>query len=128
MICTLFVTFDLFTVNRVPASILTEISKPDLQVVVSGQLDYSDPEVQRDMEGLVQALENTTYIDPAYTESWLRSFMDYVTRWSDYPGGPELRVDSEQNFITTLKDVSRALCSFMNHILTAGCYLHSNSY
>lgn len=128
MICTLFVTFDLFTVNRVPASILTEISKPDLQVVVSGQLDYSDPEVQRDMEGLVQALENTTYIDPAYTESWLRSFMDYVTRWSDYPGGPELRVDSEQNFITTLKDVSRALCSFMIHILTAGCYLHSNSY
>ena len=109
MICTLFVTFDLFTVNRVPASILTEISKPDLQVVVSGQLDYSDPEVQRDMEALVQALENTTYIDPAYTESWLRSFMDYVTRWSDYPGGPELKVDSEQNFIRTLKDVSRII-------------------
>ena len=125
MICTLFVTFDLFTVNRVPASILTEISKPDLQVVVSGQLDYSDPEVQRDMEGLVQALENTTYIDPAYTESWLRSFMDYVTRWSDYPGGPELRVDSEQNFITTLKDVSRALCSFMIHFDFDGWLLPS---
>ena len=74
--------------------------------MVSGQLDYSDPEVQRDMEELVQALENTTYIDPAYTESWLRSFMDYVTRWSVYPGGPELRVDSEQSFISTLRDVS----------------------
>ena len=76
------------------------------QVVVSGSLDYSDPAVQRDMEELVGRLENTTYIDPAYTESWLRSFMDYVTRWSDYPGGPELRVDTEQNFIRTLKDVS----------------------
>ena len=77
--------------------------------MVSGQLDYSDPEVQRDMEELVQALENTTYIDPAYTESWLRSFMDYVTRWSVYPGGPELRVDSEQSFISTLRDVSTAI-------------------
>ena len=74
--------------------------------MVSGSLDYSDPAVQRDMEELVGRLENTTYIDPAYTESWLRSFMDYVTRWSDYPGGPELRVDTEQNFIRTLKDVS----------------------
>ena len=73
---------------------------------MSGSLDYSDPAVQRDMEELVGRLENTTYIDPAYTESWLRSFMDYVTRWSDYPGGPELRVDTEQNFIRTLKDVS----------------------
>ena len=65
------------------------------------------------MEALVQALENTTYIHPAYTESWLRSFMDYVTRWSDYPGGPELRVDTEQNFISTLKDVSNLSDSFI---------------
>ena len=80
---------------------------------MSGLLDYSEPEVQRDMEALVQALENTTYIHPAYTESWLRSFMDYVTRWSDYPGGPELRVDTEQNFISTLKDVSNLSDSFI---------------
>ena len=81
---------------------------------MSGLLDYSDPEVQRDMEALVQALENTTYIHPAYTESWLRSFMDYVTRWSDYPGGPELRVDTEQNFISTRKDVSNLSDSFIH--------------
>ena len=81
---------------------------------MSGLLDYSDPEVQQDMESLVQALENTTYIHPAYTESWLRSFMDYVTRWSDYPGGPELRVDTEQNFISTLKDVSNLSDSFIH--------------
>ena len=81
---------------------------------MSGLLDYSEPEVQRDMEALVQALENTTYIHPAYTESWLRSFMDYVTRWSDYPGGPELRVDTEQNFISTLKDVSNLSDSFIH--------------
>ena len=85
--------------------------------MVSGLLDYSDPEVQRDMEELVQALENTTYIHPAYSESWLRSFMDYVTRWSDYPGGPELRVDTEQNFISTLKDVSRVVICLIHSFI-----------
>lgn len=77
-----------------------------IQVVVSGTLDYSDPSVQDDIEKLIQRLENTTYIDPLYTESWLRSFQDYVTRWNGYQQGPELRVDNEQSFIRTLKDVS----------------------
>ena len=77
-----------------------------LQVVVSGALDYSRPEVQRDMEELLGRLENTTYIDPLYTESWLRSFLDYVQRWKDYPDYYELNVDDEQSFIKTLKDVS----------------------
>lgn len=76
-----------------------------INVVVSGTLDYSDPSVQDDIEKLIQRLENTTYIDPLYTESWLRSFQDYVTRWNGYQQGPELRVDNEQSFIRTLKDI-----------------------
>jgi hypothetical protein len=44
-----------------------------LQVVVSGALDYSNPEVQQDLLDLLARLENTTYIDPVYTESWLRN-------------------------------------------------------
>ena len=35
-------------------------------------LDYSSPEVQDDLLDLLARLENTTYIDPTYTESWLR--------------------------------------------------------
>ena len=77
-----------------------------LQVVVSGSLDYSDPQIQSDMEDLLTALENTTYIDPLYTESWLRSFLDYVDKWKDYPDYFELKVDNEQNFINSLKNVS----------------------
>ena len=77
-----------------------------LQVVVSGSLDYSDPQIQSDMEDLVTPLENTTYIDPLYTESWLRSFLDYVDKWKDYPDYFELKVDNEQNFINSLKNVS----------------------
>ena len=75
-------------------------------MVVSGTLDYSDPKVQEDMENLLQKLENTTYIDPLYTESWLRSFLDYVNLWKGYQDGPELNVDNEQSFIRTLRDVS----------------------
>ena len=36
-------------------------------------VDYSDKKVQEEMEELLGALENTTFIDPLYTESWLRS-------------------------------------------------------
>jgi len=48
------------------------------QVVISGALNYSDVQVQNDLEDLLSSLENTTYIDPIYTESWLRDFTDYV--------------------------------------------------
>ncbi len=44
--------------------------------MVSGALDYSNPEVQQDLLDLLARLENTTYIDPVYTESWLRN--DYL--------------------------------------------------
>ena len=77
-----------------------------MQVVVSGALDYSKPEVQKDMEDLLSRLENTTYIDPLYTESWLRSFLDYVERWKDYPDYYELEIGDEQSFIKALKNVS----------------------
>ena len=43
------------------------------KVVVSGVVDYSDKKVQTEMEELLRALENTTFVDPLYTESWLRS-------------------------------------------------------
>ncbi len=76
-----------------------------LQVTVSGPLDYSDKKIQEDMEKLLSALENTTFIAPIYTESWLRSYVDYVDRWKDYPDS-ELNVDDEQSFIKTLEEVN----------------------
>ena len=75
-----------------------------MQVTVSGALDYSDKKIQQDLEKILAALENTTYIAPLYTESWLRSFVDYVERWKDYPDS-DLNVDNEQAFIKTLEEV-----------------------
>merc|ERR1719222_368050 len=54
-----------------------------INVVVSGELDYSNKEVQDDMANLLAAMENTTYIDGPYTESWLSALLDYVDRWGD---------------------------------------------
>ena len=75
---------------------------------MSGDYDYSNPQVQEDMEKLLTAMENTTYIDPTYTESWLRALLDYVDRWKDYPGS-NLDITDEQSFIKTLQEVKSTL-------------------
>lgn len=73
------------------------------QVVVSGEYNYSDPIIQAQMENLTQTLENSTYISsPLYTESWLRSFLGYVTRNQDYLNAT---IDNEKDFIASLKEL-----------------------
>lgn len=72
-------------------------------MVVAGEYNYSDPVIQYQMENLTQSLENSTYISsPLYTESWLRSFLGYVTRNQDYLNAT---IDSEQDFIASLKEL-----------------------
>ena len=71
--------------------------------MISGLYDYSSPEVQAGLERLLSELENTTYIDPLYTESWLRDFLDYVKRNQDYS---PIDISNEQAFIEALNAVS----------------------
>jgi hypothetical protein len=72
-------------------------------VVISGELNYSDPVIQAQVENLTQTFENTTYISsPLYTESWLRSFVGYIRRNEEYLN---VSIDTEQSFIKTLKEV-----------------------
>ncbi|XP_055600354.1 patched domain-containing protein 3 [Uranotaenia lowii] len=74
-----------------------------IQVIVTGDLNYSDPNTQAQIEDLMQSLENTSYItSPLYSESWLRSFISYVDRNNDYLN---LTLDSEQAFIDALKEI-----------------------
>lgn len=74
-----------------------------IQVIVTGELNYSDPNTQAQIEDLMQSLENTSYITtPLYSESWLRSFISYVDRNNDYLN---LTLDSEESFIAALKEV-----------------------
>ncbi|KXJ68711.1 hypothetical protein RP20_CCG002034 [Aedes albopictus] len=74
-----------------------------IQVIITGNLNYSDPDTQMQIEDLMQSLENTSYISsPLYSESWLRSFVAYVDRNNDYLN---LTLDTEEDFIKALKDI-----------------------
>lgn len=74
-----------------------------LQVIISEELDYWDVEVQNQIENLTKTFESSPYISsPLYTESWVRSFVNYVNRNQD-----ELNVtiDTKESFLKTLNDV-----------------------
>ncbi|XP_075237604.1 patched domain-containing protein [Lycorma delicatula] len=74
-----------------------------MQVIISGQLDYSDPYVQEQVENLTQTFEASPFISsPLYTESWLRSFVSYVNRNQDYLN---VSIDNEEEFIITLNEL-----------------------
>ncbi|KAI4492180.1 hypothetical protein M0802_009986 [Mischocyttarus mexicanus] len=74
-----------------------------IQVVVSGEYDYSDPEIQQQMENLTKSLEASSYISaPIYTESWLRSFLSYVSRNEDYLN---VSITDEGSFVKALKEI-----------------------
>ncbi|XP_055372503.1 patched domain-containing protein 3 [Condylostylus longicornis] len=74
-----------------------------IQVIITGDLNYSDPNTQREIEEFTQKLENTSYVtSPLYTESWLRSFLSYVERNNDYLN---VSIDTEESFIDALKEI-----------------------
>lgn len=72
-------------------------------MIITGDLNFSDPVTQFQVEELTQKLENTSYTtSPLYTESWLRTFLSYVERNNDYLN---VTIDDEQSFIDNLKDI-----------------------
>lgn len=72
-------------------------------MIISGQYDYSDPKVQQEVEKLTQTFENTSYItNSLYTESWLRSFLQYVDRNSDYLN---ISLKTQKDFMDALEEV-----------------------
>ncbi|XP_059085316.1 patched domain-containing protein 3-like isoform X2 [Tigriopus californicus] len=73
-----------------------------VSVVFSGKINYSDPLVQLDVEEIMQRLENTTFIDPIYSESWLRDFLDYVKRNEDYD---PIDISTEERFVDALMNI-----------------------
>ncbi|XP_048522309.1 patched domain-containing protein 3 [Dendroctonus ponderosae] len=73
-----------------------------VQVIVAGEYDYSDPKIQAQIENLTRTFENTSYItNSLYTESWLRSFLQYVDRNADYLN---ISINSRKNFMEALEE------------------------
>lgn len=72
-----------------------------LQVVVTGDYNYSDPVIQEQMENLTRSLEANKYISsqPIYTENWLREFLKYMSNQDDF----NVTMDNEGDFVKALK-------------------------
>lgn len=76
-----------------------------IQVIVTGDLNYSDPITQDRVENLIHSLENTSYVTSSlYTESWLRSFLSFVDRNAEFLN---ITINNEQDFIDALKEVCK---------------------
>lgn len=75
-----------------------------MQLILTGDLNYSDPQTQENIEQLTEQLENTSYVTSSlYTESWLRTFLSFVERNNDFLN---VTIDNEVDFIAALRDVS----------------------
>lgn len=74
-----------------------------INVVVSGDIQYSDKDTQAQIDSLMFAFENSTYIAPGMSSSWLREFLNYVDRNQDYDD-IVLDIDTEVEFVRTVKN------------------------
>ena len=54
-------------------------STPRITMIVTSKIDYSDPDVQYDLEYALSAMEFNEHIfDKEHTESWLRSYLQFL--------------------------------------------------
>lgn len=73
-----------------------------MQLVLTGDMNYSDPQTQERVERLTERLENTSYVTSSlYTESWLRTFLSFVERNNDFLN---VTIDNEVDFIAALRE------------------------
>lgn len=75
-----------------------------LQVAITGDVMYSDPQTQQDLMELHRKFESMSYIaGPLYTESWIRAWLGFLDRNQEYLG---LNVTTEEDFIANLREVN----------------------
>ena len=77
-------------------------------MIINQQLDYSNKTVQADMEKLMKAIESHPKVDPNYSQSWLRDFLDYVERNNANVNEQSSKIDitNDKKFVTALDEVS----------------------
>ena len=73
-----------------------------INVIINSHLDYSNLTVQREIESMMKELENNTFIDPFYSESWLRDFLNYVEKSEEFQ---KIDISTEEKFVTALNEV-----------------------
>ena len=79
-----------------------------ISLMFSGpEVDFSDPQTQARIEYITQQFENSTFIAPTTTQSWLRDFLDYIDRNKDF-SDIQLPIGTPSDFANTLRNVYMA--------------------
>ncbi|KAK4292465.1 hypothetical protein Pmani_034770 [Petrolisthes manimaculis] len=74
-----------------------------VQVAITGDVMYSDPETQRELMELHKTFENMSYVaGPLYTESWIRAWLGFLDRNQEFL---DLNITTEQEFIDNLREI-----------------------
>ena len=75
-----------------------------LQVLITGDVEYSDPQTRKELLDLHEKFENLSFVaDTLYSESWMRGFFNYIDNTREYI---DWNITSEESFISSLRDVS----------------------
>ncbi|KAG8237793.1 hypothetical protein J437_LFUL015070 [Ladona fulva] len=81
-----------------------------IQVIITGELNYSDPVIQQQIETLTQTFENTSFISsPLYTESWLRSFVGYLWLFQPNPFSLDVKFNDDGTRIVASRFLIQAV-------------------
>eukprot|EP00095_Tigriopus_kingsejongensis_P005739 maker-scaffold28_size608977-snap-gene-1.19 protein:Tk05739 transcript:maker-scaffold28_size608977-snap-gene-1.19-mRNA-1 annotation:"AGAP010394-PA" len=67
-------------------------------------INFADVRTQQKIENITRMFEDSVYIDGSVTQSWLRDFLDYISRNGGTPDF-DLSIDTEQKFATILREV-----------------------
>jgi len=75
-----------------------------INVVVSGDIYYSDPKTQDKLEKMMKVFENSTFIAEDMSTSWLRDFLGFIERNKQYED-IGLRLETEAEFVHSLDTI-----------------------
>lgn len=74
-----------------------------MQVIVEGDIIYSDPKTQEKLLDLEKKFENSRYgAESIYSQFWLRSFLKRMERRKDW----KKAITDEKSFVKVVKEVS----------------------
>jgi hypothetical protein len=77
-----------------------------IQVVVNETLNYADPNVQKQMEDMLQRFESSPFVaGKVLTESWLRSYLTFLSQEDSFLFLQALNISDQFDFYRGLRDI-----------------------
>jgi len=75
-----------------------------INVIISGDIHFSNPQTQDKIERMMRKFENSTYVADNLSSSWLRDFLSFVERNKGY-SDLQMNIDTEHEFVNNLRNI-----------------------